>query len=96
MKSWEREFEWHRPPCSPSFSVQLRLATTSISNQAHSHNHTSLASHQKSVIYRGPLFIYLFKYYQRIYSVTIYSLVLRNADGGGGVSDFLEKGFTKV
>ena len=25
MKSWEWEFEWHRPPCSLGFSVQLKL-----------------------------------------------------------------------
>ena len=47
MKSWEREFEWHGPPCSPSFSMQLRLPHPFPTK----HNHTSLASHQKSVIY---------------------------------------------
>ena len=36
---------------APSQLLCAAKATTYISNQAHSHNHTSLASHQKSVIY---------------------------------------------
>ena len=28
MKSWVREFEWHRPPCSRRFAVQLKLQLT--------------------------------------------------------------------
>ena len=53
MKSWEREFEWHQPRTLLPQLIFAAKATTSISNQAHSHNHISfsLASHQKSVIY---------------------------------------------
>ena len=54
MKSWEREFEWHRPTCSPSLELCAAKATTPNSNQAHSQSqdfHTSLASHEQSVNY---------------------------------------------
>ena len=50
MKSWNGSLSDILPPPPPQILYAAK-ATTSISNQAHWHNHTSLASHQKSVIY---------------------------------------------
>ena len=49
MKSWEREFERHRPPCSPSFSVQQRQPHAFLTK--HTHTITLVYHHTKNQSY---------------------------------------------